>query len=145
MAKASVISSLTTLPPSPADDRKRRMNNYLIAMAIRIGCILMCFVVHGWWAIIFVVGAVVIPYFAVVLANVSSGQSTEVRRPGAIVQLPQTPRYRFDMPDAEPSRDDSNLYADEKPDPASAASRATGSAATDRSAPYAQQPPSRGE
>ena len=90
MAKTPAVSSLTTLPPSPTDDRKRRMTNYLIAMAIRVGCILMCFVVQGWWALIFVIGAVVIPYFAVVLANVSSGQGATVRRPGAIVPVRQS-------------------------------------------------------
>ena len=140
MAKTPVISSLTTLPPSPTDDRKRRMTNYLIAMAIRIGCILMCFVVQGWWALIFVIGAVVIPYFAVVLANVSSGQGAVVRRPGAVVPVRQSGPFGSSPFESSPS--DSYPFAASDagyrpPAPASPDAPSTAS--------YAKQPPARKE
>ncbi|GAA4683430.1 DUF3099 domain-containing protein [Frondihabitans cladoniiphilus] len=87
--------AITSLPPSAADDRHGRMMRYLIAMLIRMVCIILCFPLPGWWKILPAIGAVVLPYVAVVLANV--GQDTkgaEVERPGGL-QV-----YR---PEAQPS------------------------------------------
>ncbi len=92
MAKPTQIASLTTLPKSPTDDRKQRMNRYLIAMAIRLVCIGLCFVVQGWWLAVFAAGAVVLPYLAVVLANVGHEPPGNPLRPGAIVPVSQAPR-----------------------------------------------------
>ncbi|MEY2848135.1 MAG: hypothetical protein RI885_800 [Actinomycetota bacterium] len=87
MAKPTPIASLTTLPKSPTDDRKQRMNRYLIAMAVRLVCIGLCFVVQGWWLAVFAAGAVVLPYLAVVLANVGHESPGKPLRPGAIVPV----------------------------------------------------------
>ena len=85
MAKQHVVSSITALPKSPEDDRRSRMAKYLIAMAIRVVCIAMCFFVSGWWLAFFALGAIVLPYFAVILANVGYKEGAEVLRPGSIV------------------------------------------------------------
>ncbi len=87
MAKQRVISSITALPRSPQDDRRSRMTKYLIAMGIRLVCIVLVFVVPGWWAVVFAVGAIVLPYFAVVLANVGHERAGNVLRPGSIVPV----------------------------------------------------------
>ncbi|MFP7833340.1 DUF3099 domain-containing protein [Marisediminicola sp. LYQ134] len=87
MAKQTVISSVTSLPKSPTDARRGRMRNYLIAMGIRLICIALCFVVTGWWLAVVAVGAIVLPYFAVVLANVGGEQAGTVERPGSIVPV----------------------------------------------------------
>lgn len=86
--------SITTLPPSPDEERKSRMVRYLIAMVLRVVCIILCFFVQGWWLLLPVIGAVVLPYFAMIIANVGrGGQSAEVIRPGAVVPLArQVPR-----------------------------------------------------
>jgi len=89
MAKQSV-STLTALPLSPDEDRRNRMKRYFIAMSIRVACILLCFFVHGWWLAVFAVGAIVLPYLAVVFANVGSSSAGTVQRPGSIVLA--TPR-----------------------------------------------------
>lgn len=61
--------SITDAPLSPIDDRRKRMVNYSIAMGIRVFCLLLIVVIPGWYKVIPAVGAVFIPYFAVVLAN----------------------------------------------------------------------------
>ncbi|WP_374954267.1 DUF3099 domain-containing protein [Rathayibacter sp. AY1D1] len=59
---------------------------YSIAMGIRMLCVICLLFAHGWWLLFFAIGAVVLPYFAVVLANVgSAGERGNVERPGAIV------------------------------------------------------------
>lgn len=87
MAKAQVISSITALPMSPQDDRRARMTKYLIAMGVRLVCIAMCFLVQGWWLAVFALGAIVLPYFAVVLANVGYKEAGTVVRPGSMVPV----------------------------------------------------------
>ena len=79
--------SITSLPESPSDDRHRRMWQYFIAMAIRVVCIILCLFVHGWWLVLPILGAVVLPYVAVVFANVGSSGAGDVIRPGAIVRV----------------------------------------------------------
>ncbi|MBF4462370.1 MULTISPECIES: DUF3099 domain-containing protein [unclassified Rathayibacter] len=85
--------SLTTLPPSPSAARRSRVIKYSIAMGIRMICVIALIFVHGWWQLAFAIGAIVLPYFAVVLANVgSAGESGTVERPGAVVLArPTTP------------------------------------------------------
>lgn len=84
--------SITSLPRSPDDDRHSRMLKYSITMGIRLVCIVLCLFVQGWWLLVFAIGAVALPYVAVVLANsVIRPSSTEVVRPGAVVLAsPQT-------------------------------------------------------
>jgi len=85
--------SITSLPESPADDRRRRMIQYSIAMTIRLVCVLLLLVVQGWWLLVVGIGAVLLPYVAVVLANnVGGGIPSSVERPGAIVPV-RDPRY----------------------------------------------------
>jgi hypothetical protein len=61
--------SVTSLPVSPDEDRRRRMLQYTVAMSIRMVCVLLLFFVHGWWLLVVAIGAVVLPYIGVVLAN----------------------------------------------------------------------------
>lgn len=67
--------SLTSIAQSPEDERKSRMIKYTIAMTIRVVCIVLAMVVQGWLMWICFAGAILLPYFAVVIANgVGSGQ-----------------------------------------------------------------------
>jgi hypothetical protein len=75
--------SITTLPESPEVDRRRRMVRYGVAMGIRVACVISCFFVQGWWLLVPIIGAVVLPYVAVVLANVGSRGQGDVIRPDA--------------------------------------------------------------
>jgi hypothetical protein len=76
------------------------MVKYTIAMTIRMVCILSCLFLQGWWLAVAAVGAIVLPYFAVILANVGGNQGTAVERPGGVVVV--SARHSGFPPPAEP-------------------------------------------
>jgi predicted tellurium resistance membrane protein TerC len=78
--------SVTSLPPSPDEERHGRMLKYSIAMAVRLVCVVLAFVFPEWWRWLFVAGAIILPYVAVVIANTASvsGAATVVS-PGGLV------------------------------------------------------------
>jgi len=81
------MQSITSIPRSPQDDRRSRMVQYALAMAIRMVCIVLCLFVRGWWLLLPAIGAVILPYIAVVLANATTQRSSgSVLRPGGIVR-----------------------------------------------------------
>lgn len=63
------VHRITTARKSVADDQAKRVRGYVISMSIRIACFALALVSHGVWRWVFVVGALLIPYFAVVYAN----------------------------------------------------------------------------
>jgi len=80
--------SATSLPQSPDDERRSRVIKYSITMSIRVVCILMMLFVQGWWLLVFGIGAVVLPYFAVLIANVQSApRRREALRPRHHLEL----------------------------------------------------------
>jgi hypothetical protein len=82
--------SITSLPQAPDVQRRRRMIKYSVAMGIRVLCLISILFVHGWWVLIPAAGAIFLPYFAVVIANVGAGQRGQVvQRPGNIVPINQ--------------------------------------------------------
>jgi predicted tellurium resistance membrane protein TerC len=87
--KKTPIQSATSLPPSPDDERRSRMIKYTVAMTIRFICIALVFIVPGWWRLLPAIGAVLLPYIAVVLANTAAhGSTAPVVSTGAIVPMP---------------------------------------------------------
>lgn len=69
------------------------MIKYTIAMSIRVACIFAMLFAQGWWLVVCAIGAIFLPYVAVVLANVSGpSRSTEVLRPGGLALPAATPR-----------------------------------------------------
>jgi hypothetical protein len=80
--------SITSLPLSPDAERHSRMIKYSVAMGIRVLCLVSILFVPGWWAIIPAIGAIFLPYFAVVIANVGANpHANEVERPGNIMPM----------------------------------------------------------
>ena len=72
--------SVTSVDISPEDERRSRFIKYSIAMVIRVICIILAVVVPlGWITLLFAVGAIFLPYFAVVIANTDS-RSTETKK-----------------------------------------------------------------
>jgi hypothetical protein len=63
--------AITAVPISPQEDRSHRFVAYTIMMAIRVACVISAVFVPGWWKAVAIAGAVVLPYIAVVIANVS--------------------------------------------------------------------------
>jgi predicted tellurium resistance membrane protein TerC len=83
--------SITTLPASPVDERRVRMIKYSVAMALRFVCIIAMLFVQGWWLVLCVAGAILLPYFAVVIANVTvAPKRTTVEAPSSIVRVERT-------------------------------------------------------
>ncbi|MRX44877.1 DUF3099 domain-containing protein [Agromyces kandeliae] len=81
------LQSITSLPPSPDEERRARMIKYTVMMSIRVVCIVALLFVQGWWLLVFALGAVFLPYFAVVVANVATTRRSDVESPGGIVPL----------------------------------------------------------
>lgn len=67
--------SATSLPRAPRDETSARFRNYVILMAVRITCFVLMVLItpYGWYTWILALGAVFLPYIAVMIANVGSG------------------------------------------------------------------------
>lgn len=81
------MQSITDAPERLADDQTRRLTRYLVQMGIRVVCILAAvFLAEGWLFWVLVVGAVVLPYSAVIFANAGrdrvSYDTSPVTKPG---------------------------------------------------------------
>jgi hypothetical protein len=54
-------------------------------MGVRVVCIVLMLFVHGWWLVLCAIGAIALPYFAVVVANVKiAPRGAEIVRPGSV-------------------------------------------------------------
>jgi hypothetical protein len=76
--------SVTSLDISPEDERRKRMIKYTIAMSIRVVCILLAMVVQGWLMWVLFAGAILLPYFAVVIANAHGAPAANESAPKAV-------------------------------------------------------------
>jgi hypothetical protein len=85
--------TITSLPTAPEAERKTRMIKYSLAMGVRIICLGLCFVTPGWWLLLPATGAVLLPYFAVLVANqvVKTPSSAQAYKPGVVVRQEQSP------------------------------------------------------
>lgn len=88
---------ITTAPRSRAEDMAARQRRYVISMSIRMICFVAAVAVGpGWLRWVLMVGAVFLPYFAVVFAN------AEDQHDGALDGI--ATRYSRELPGA--SEDD---------------------------------------
>ena len=82
---AEPVQRITGAPESLADDISRRTRRYLTQMSIRVVCFIGAVAIDHWVRWVLLVGAVVLPYIAVLLANAgrerSSGPVTFVTPP----------------------------------------------------------------
>ena len=78
MKSTAKPQSTTSVPRAPHEEAGARFTKYLITMGIRIACFILMVVItpYGWYTWVFGVGAMVLPYVAVVLANV--GQDAHI-------------------------------------------------------------------
>jgi hypothetical protein len=63
------VHSITDAAAAHSDEMRERMIKYAVAMGIRMVCLILIFVVDGWFKLIPVLGAVFLPWVAVVIAN----------------------------------------------------------------------------
>ncbi|MFF2318677.1 DUF3099 domain-containing protein [Arthrobacter sp. NPDC058097] len=63
------VISITDAAAAHSEDMRERMVKYALAMGIRMVCLILIFVVDGWFKLVAVAGAVFLPWIAVVIAN----------------------------------------------------------------------------
>ncbi len=89
------MQSITSAPQGLSEDQSRRTRRYLIQMGIRVVCFAgAVFIDVTWLRIVLIIGAVVIPYVAVLLANAGRDRSSRevpVVPPPQPHALPATP------------------------------------------------------
>jgi len=73
--------SVTSLEVSPEEERRSRFIKYTVAMIIRVVCIVLAVSVPlGWLTVMFAMGAIFLPYFAVIIANAQGANSSKSTR-----------------------------------------------------------------
>ncbi|WP_044572168.1 DUF3099 domain-containing protein [Arthrobacter alpinus] len=68
-ASATEVPTITNAIPAHSDEMRQRMVKYAVTMGIRMVCIGAIFLFDGWYRLIPVIGAVLLPWVAVVIAN----------------------------------------------------------------------------
>jgi hypothetical protein len=106
------VYRITSANGSRSADQQQRAGRYLFSMGIRTLCVVLCIVVPGPLRWVFAVGAIVLPYIAVVTAN-SVGERRERPLPppppiarrglGAAPQVPQSPQPYADSATEQPT------------------------------------------
>ena len=72
------MHNVTTVASS---DQHKRMFFYSLSMLIRLICIGLCFIVEGWFILIPLAGAILLPYVAVVNANTKGITNKDIESP----------------------------------------------------------------
>lgn len=96
---------VTTMPVSPEEDRHRRVVRYALMMGIRVVCLIVAVIVPWPWILVPALGAIFLPYFAVLVANAAgSAGGRQVERPE--LQLTAAPHVPEEPWEAELRRRD---------------------------------------
>ena len=78
---------LTSVGVNPAKDRSYRMRVCFGTMTLRVLCIISLLWVRGPWIILVAIGAIVLPYVAVLIANAVSHEGGEAHEAPAPLEL----------------------------------------------------------
>ena len=78
---------VTSIGEAPDSERLRRMVIYSISMATRFACVALVVFTTGIWQWLFAIGAIFLPYFAVVIANNVGGESKETEKVNRVEPL----------------------------------------------------------
>lgn len=99
--------SVTSAGVNPAEDRAHRMRMYFIAMTLRLACVASLFWIRGWWILLAAAGAVLLPWFAVMVGNAvahGGGEAPDAPEP---LQLESA-----EAPEREPGAEGQGTAAD---------------------------------
>ncbi|MFB9405437.1 DUF3099 domain-containing protein [Pseudarthrobacter polychromogenes] len=97
----SEVHSITDAAGAHSEDMRQRMIKYALAMGIRMVCLVLIFVVDGWFKIIPVAGAVFLPWIAVIIAN-----GNDKAEGHSDLLLDSAPLAELESPLARPAGDD---------------------------------------
>ncbi len=84
--------SVTSAGVNPAEDRAHRMRMYFLAMVLRVLCVVSLFWVRGWWVLLVAAGAVILPWFAVMVGNAvahGGGDAPDAPEPAQLEAAPE--------------------------------------------------------
>lgn len=99
--KPDMPVSITSARESHSDDVHRRMVKYLLSMGVRTVCFILAVVTTGPLRWSMVAAAFLLPYFAVVIANVSDGRQSDgptTFEPEPLPRLEPGEQHRLDRP-----------------------------------------------
>lgn len=107
-------NSITSLPASPADDRRGRLRRYVFTMSVRVVCFVVAVCLHDVWSILPLVLAAVIPWVAVVVANAGNRRGGDLVQPGGQIvrRVPDDERERIEQEREERYREDQRARAE---------------------------------
>lgn len=90
--KKSSAQSATSIPRAPRDDAHTRMTKYFTMMAVRVVCFVLMVAVqpYGWYTWLFAIGAIFLPYLAVVIANVAAAPASRAVPPERALEPPRS-------------------------------------------------------
>lgn len=69
MATEPEVYAITNVQSGTSNEQKTRQRSYLIGMGLRTLCFVSAIITHGTLRWILVAGAILLPYFSVVIAN----------------------------------------------------------------------------
>lgn len=81
MGMTHILTNSITSVSNPDKERLSRMRSYSLSMLIRLICIGLCFVVPGWFVTLPILGAILLPWFAVVGANTKKITNSSLESP----------------------------------------------------------------
>lgn len=101
------VVSITNAAEAHSEEMRQRMVKYAITMGIRMVCLAAIFLFDGWYKLIPVAGAVLLPWVAVVIANGGS----DITHRETVELLDEAPHYAVTdgldgMPDGETPQGD---------------------------------------
>lgn len=80
------VHSITDAATAHSEEMRQRMIKYAVAMGIRMVCLILIFVVDGWFKVLPVIGAVFLPWVAVIIAN--GGDKAEIHSDSLLDYVP---------------------------------------------------------
>lgn len=83
--------NVTSAGVNPAEDRAHRMKMYFLAMSLRMVCVVSLFWVQGWWILLVAAGAILLPWFAVMIGNAVAygGEESREAVPSPAIESPE--------------------------------------------------------
>jgi Flp pilus assembly protein TadB len=94
---------ITTAPPSRSEEHAGRVRQYTLVMATRVICFILAVVVQiTWLRVVFIIGALVLPWVAVLAANQVHGKLPKPAKP----YVPQPRPALTEGEEPEPRRAD---------------------------------------
>lgn len=104
-ASAVEVPTITNATRAHSDEMRQRMIKYAVTMGIRMVCLGAIFLFDGWYMLIPVVGAVLLPWVAVVIAN----GAADVNHQETVELLDAAPLYEVAGGEAETDDDEAPL------------------------------------